>query len=619
MYEILRNAESADDSALLGRYVVRLVNDPESGKTRQRGRQGMADDKQPLVATEQGGSLADRWAVWRAGRAAQATGFVSQPEPRTIGLFARGRQLTAGNFLFAGHLVESPGTAIWDVKSPSVGFSHEIQGFSWLDDLAAVGDAAARLRAQDWTWDWIARFGRGTGPGWTPDLTGRRLIRWINHALFLLSGRDLIKSDAYFRVLSTQTVFLSRRWQNAAPGLPRFEALTGMISAGLALSGMEHLVAPAVAALAVDCTTQIDAEGGIPTRSPEELLEVFTLLTWAAQALAEAGRMAPFEHLAAMERIAPTLRALRHSDGGLARFHGGGRGLEGRLDSALATAGIKTLPTGGLAMGYARLIGGRTTMIVDAAAPPEGRASVSAHASTNAIEVTSGRRPLIVSCGSGRPFGDEWQRAGRATPSHSTLAVDGFSSSRMSSSGPETLTDRAEVTIVRLQPGEHGSLLHLAHSGWAATHGLSHVRDLSLSNDGRKLAGIDKLSSLTTAEKRRFERLLTEGRLRGVGFALRFHLHPDVDAALDLGGTAVSLALKSGEIWVFRHDGVGALTLESSVYLERTRLRPRSTKQIVLSARALDFETRLGWTLAKAQDTPLAIRDLEREDLPVPV
>ena len=579
----------------------------------------MADDKQPLVAAEQGGSLADRWAVWRAGRTAQATGFVSQPEPRSIGLFARGRQLTAGNFLFAGHLVESPGTTIWDVKSPSVGFSHEIHGFSWLDDLAAVGDAAARARAQDWTWDWIARFGRGTGPGWTPDLTGRRLIRWINHAFFLLSGRDRTKSDAYFRVLSTQTVFLSRRCQNAAPGLPRFEALTGMISAGLALSGMEHLVAPAASALAVDCATQIDAQGGIPTRNPEELLEVFTLLTWAAQALAEAGRMAPVEHLAAMERIAPTLRALRHSDGGLARFHGGGRGLEGRLDNALATAGVKTLPTGGLAMGFARMIGGRTTVIVDAAAPPEGRASVSAHASTNAIEVTSGRRPLLVSCGSGRPFGEEWQRAGRATPSHSTLAVDGFSSSRMSSTGPETLTDRAGVTIARLQPGEHGTLLHLVHSGWAATHGLSHVRDLSLSNDGRKLAGIDKLSSLTTAEKRRFERLMTEGRLQGVGFALRFHLHPDVDAALDLGGTAVSLALKSGEIWVFRHDGVGALTLESSVYLERTRLRPRSTKQIVLSARAMDFETRLGWTLAKAQDTPLAIRDLEREDLPVPV
>ena len=70
------------------------------------------------------------------------------------------------------------------------------------------------------------------------------------------------------------------------------------------------------------------------------MLEVFTLLTWAAQALAEAGILRR-PTLAAMERIAPTLRALRHADGGLARFHGGGRGAEGRLDQALATAGVK--------------------------------------------------------------------------------------------------------------------------------------------------------------------------------------------------------------------------------------------------------------------------------------
>ena len=42
-----------------------------------------------------------------AGRQKPVTGFVSQPEPRTIGSFARGRQLTAGNLLFAGHLVEA--------------------------------------------------------------------------------------------------------------------------------------------------------------------------------------------------------------------------------------------------------------------------------------------------------------------------------------------------------------------------------------------------------------------------------------------------------------------------------------------------------------------------------
>ena len=37
-----------------------------------------------------------------------ATAFSTTPEPRTIGSFARGRQITGGNFLFAGFLVEAP-------------------------------------------------------------------------------------------------------------------------------------------------------------------------------------------------------------------------------------------------------------------------------------------------------------------------------------------------------------------------------------------------------------------------------------------------------------------------------------------------------------------------------
>lgn len=593
---------------------------------------GVGNTRKSMRKDPVSGSFATRVALWRARRARMATGFVGQPEPRSIGLFSRGKQLVAGNFLLGGELVEQPGVSIWDVAVSDTDAVQDLHGFAWLDDLAAVGDAQARRRAQDWTWDWIDRFGRGRGPGWTPDLTGRRLIRWINHAFLLLSGRDHAQSQAYFRLLTLQTVYLSRHWQKSIPGLPRFEALTGMISAGLALTGMEKLVAPAVAALAADCKTEIDREGGIPTRNPEDLLEVFTLLTWAAQALAEAGKIAPPDLQAALERIAPTLRALRHADGGLARFHGGGRGAEGRLDQALAAAGVRSggvrtagqtvagvRATGapGLAMGFARLAGGRTTIVLDAAAPAGGRAGFSAHAGTCAFEMTSGRRPVIVNCGSGTPFGAEWRRAGRATPSHSTLAVDGFSSSRLSGTGDEALVDRAAISVLRLTNGPEGPGLHIAHSGWVATHGLSHVRDLSLTSDGRRVTGTDSLACLSLAEKRRFEKLMTDGRLQGVGFALRFHLHPDVDAALDLGGTAVSLALKSGEIWVFRHDGSGVLSLEPSVYLEKGRLQPRQARQIVLRARATDFETRLGWTLAKAQDTPLAIRDLDRDDVPV--
>ena len=86
------------------------------------------------------------------------TAFVSAPEPRTIGSFARGRQLLAGNFLFAGHLLEHKDTDLWDLPAPNADFEQEIHGFAWLDDLASVGDVASRTLATQWLWDWIDRY-----------------------------------------------------------------------------------------------------------------------------------------------------------------------------------------------------------------------------------------------------------------------------------------------------------------------------------------------------------------------------------------------------------------------------------------------------------------------------
>ncbi len=555
----------------------------------------------------------------RASWARLPTGFVSQPEPRSIGHYARGRQLIAGNFLFSGHLIEAPATSIWDVApSETPHIIAQLQGCGWLDDLAAVGDAAARMRAQDWVSDWVLRYGRGTGPGWTPDLTGRRLIRWINHGFFLLRGTEKAASELFFRSLAAQTLFLARRWRSARPGLPRFEALTGLIYAGLTLEGMQQHVDVAVRALGLDCVSQIDDQGGIPTRNPEELLEVFTLLTWAAQALTESGRQPPAAQVAAIGRIAPTLRALRHADGSLARFHGGGRGLEGRLDNALAAAGIRGHRKTGLHMGFARLSAGRTTVIVDAAPPPTGPASADAHASTNAFELTSGRRPLIVNCGSGRSFGEEWRRAGRATPSHATLSLLDYSSSRLAApglmAGPELLEDVPDLVPWEKTALDDGTRFEVAHNGYQRTHGLTHARTLDLTFDGRGLAGEDLLTTLSDGDKARFDRAFEAQKLDGIPFAIRFHLHPEVESAVDLGGAAVSFALKSGEIWVFRHDGSAEMTLEPSVYLENGRLKPRASQQVVLSGRAMAYATRVRWSLAKAQETSNALRDLAPDD-----
>jgi len=573
---------------------------------------------QPEADTPRGRRLMNAITARISARATRrsATGFISQPVPRGMGQQARGRQLLASNFIIAGHVIEAPGASPWEIAAPHPPVAAGLQGFEWLEHLAALGDRAARETAQGWTADWIARYGRGSGPGWTPALAGQRLRRMISHALFLLAGDPPGGPAPLFATLAHHTAFVARRWEAAPPGLPRMEALTGLLLAALSLEGMEGYLHPAKAGLIRACRAQIGADGAIASRNPEELLAMLSLLTWAADALAEAERQVDLALTEAIERAAMVLRTLRHGDATLARFHGCDGGNPARLDEALALAGPRLLARDGRAMGYGRLTGGRSTLIVDAAPPPIGAGVGPGHASTLAFELTSHRRPVIVNCGSGAGFGPDWERAARATASHSTLALDGLSSARMAAQGggaAPLIEGPAHVGVEREGEPSYSAFL-LSHDGYVPSHGLTHLRRLDLSRDGRALIGEDTLVALTPAERRRFERAAARQPDAAIGFAIRFHLHPEAEATLDLGGSAVSITLRIGEVWVLRQDGAARMTLEPSVYFEPGRLRPRATVQIVLSGRAQDYTSQIAWSLAKAQDTPLALRDIGRDD-----
>ncbi|MEP5760804.1 MAG: heparinase II/III family protein [Litoreibacter sp.] len=556
-------------------------------------------------------SVVDRYHARRAGRHTPLVSFTTSPEPRSIGAYAKGKQLVAGNLQFGGHLVEDLSGSLWTVKSPDIMFEQEIHGSVWLDDLAAVGDSAARALAQHWVTDWIGRYGAGRGPGWAPDLTGRRVIRWINHAVFLMNGQTPENSRKYFASLAHQTNYLSLRWGATTPGLPRFEALTGLLYAGINLDGMGHVLEQASAALDHECSEQLDADGAIATRNPEELLEIFMLLVWASAALRDAGHAPTQRHLGSVEKIASALRTLRHADGSLARFHGGGRGVDGRVDQALAISEVRPSPTDGMAMGYARISAARTTVIADVAKPPEGDISANAHASTLAFELTSGRRPLIVSCGSGAPFGAEWSRAGRSTPSHSTLAIDGVSSSKLSKvDGRELLSRVPGQVLVDVGVQDENHRLVGRHTGYVPSFGLTHSRDLTISADGRNVRGADALEALSEIDRLAFDRHMDRVSSQGVDFSVRFHLHPDVEAELDTEGNGISLVLKSGEVWAFQAGEGTVMSLDPSIFLEKSRLKPRATKQIVLSGRVMEYAALVSWSLFKAQETPSYLRDV---------
>jgi uncharacterized heparinase superfamily protein len=223
---------------------------------------------------------------------------------------------------------------------------------------------------------------------------------------------------------------------------------------------------------------------------------------------------------------------------------------------------------------------------------------------------------VIVSSGSGVPFGRDWQKAGRATASHSTLTLDDSSSSRLGPGpgGRDILVSRAQVTMCQPQSFTHSQGVLAAHDGWVQTLGLTHGRELVLSSDGRSLTGQDELMALTAKDRTRLSAAIARAGGRGLRYAVRFHLHPDAVGKVEAGGASVLITLRSGEIWVFRHEPGPVMLLEASVYMEPGLLQPRTCQQIVLSGKVTGPETRIDWTLAKAQDTPLAIRDIESDD-----
>ena len=230
-------------------------------------------------------------ATWNRIRAQQVsaknvpTQFDHFPEPRTIGSYEIGQQLTEGQFYFAGDLIAASTKSIWSITSPTPDFTAEMHGFLWLDDLAAVGDAQSRHLAQAWTMDWITRYGSGKGAGWTPAMTGSRVLRICAHARFLFLDLEKPHALSVLRSISRQLNYLGKTWKKEPAGRLRLEALAGLIFAGVSFEGRNKSLKSINKAIGAECVHHIGENGDIPTRNPEELMEIFTLLTWVYRTL----------------------------------------------------------------------------------------------------------------------------------------------------------------------------------------------------------------------------------------------------------------------------------------------------------------------------------------------
>ncbi len=448
-------------------------------------------------------------------------------------------------------------------------------GFTWLRDLRALGTDAARLRARALVQEWIAAPEHEPLAD-RPDVAGARIAAWLGHYDFFAASAD----DGFRQRLMGRLVSDARSLAAALPAEELDEraltAVKGLIAAAVALPEHAAFLTRALRVLPAELGRQVLPDGCHCERSPAQMLAALQDLTEIRALLQAAQATPPMALAAAIERLAPALRALRHGDGGLALFNGSKEESSALIDLVLAQAGrAGRAPSALTDGGFHRLQAGRSVVIVDCGAPAPAKIDRLAHAGTLSFELSVGRDRMIVNVGAAPAAGPEWRDATRATAAHSTLVIADVSSSEPR---PEGLGRRPEKVEVQRQEANGAHWLEASHDGYLKPFGALHRRRLYLSESGEDIRGEDAVEA-------------TEPQ----PFTVRFHLHPDVDASLQQDGEAVLLRLPAGSGWTLRAEGA-KLSLEESIYLGGPQ--PRRTEQVVLTG-FHDGPQQVKWAITK--------------------
>lgn len=473
----------------------------------------------------------------------------------------------------------------------SAPFVDHIQSFGWLRDLsAAVSRAEAAPIAEQLVRGWLLTHGDQVDEvGWRPDLWGLRILNWAAHAPLILSSTDLIYRSAVLNSLARGARHLDRGADKAPQGLPRVHAWAGAIASGLLFPGGDARIARAEQGLIRALDRATFADGGIVSRSPVELVALIETLAQLRAVYEARRRTLPDPAAAALTKAVPALLGVTLGDARLSSWQGAGPLGSRRLALAVEAAGVRVRPLRqSREWGYQRLSGGQTVAVVDCAPPPASRLTKGGCASTLAFELADGPHRLIVNCGGGKPGGrlaPAIAEALRTTAAHSTLVVADSNSTAVH---PDGSLGRGvgEVDLER-QELELASRIEATHDGYVRRYGLLHRRQLALTSDGRELRGEDIL--LPAGERR---------RATALGFTIRFHLGPRVEATATVDGLGALLSIEGGALWHFRCRG-GTLTIEDSVWIDG-RGRTNPSQQLVISGEAPAGGTSVAWLLRRA-------------------
>ena len=526
----------------------------------------------------------------RLKRSKQALKLVAVPRDHVHGERPRGDALLAGRFTLGSETL-----LLKDLDFGAVGASgalaEQLQGFSWLRDLAAAAsrEKGARL-AEAVVGRWLLAHGTKVDDAWAPHLWGERILFWAAYAPYILSSGDSGYRSALLNTLARGARHLDANADRAAAGLDRVTAWFGVVAAGLLVQGGVPRVARGEAGLARALASAQFDDGGLISRSPYEQLQLVDRFGLLRSCYVAAKQVIPEGIEAAAQASLAALHGIMMGDGALSSWQGCNPGEAARLTALIDGCGMRARPLRqARGWGYQRMSALGTILVIDAAPPPPQKMTDQGSASTLAFELSDGGQRLVVNCGGPGPLpadlSEELIDGLRTTAAHSTLVLADTNSTNILADG--SLGKGVEDVTIERSEDNDASRLEASHDGYVRAFGLVHKRSLMLGNDGKELRGADQL--------------IPKGRKKireGAPYAVRFHLAPAVEATVTADGMGAFLRSKGAPPWNFRCRG-GNLTLEESLWIDG-RGRPQRTSQLVIVGEVSALGGEIGWTFRRA-------------------
>jgi uncharacterized heparinase superfamily protein len=526
----------------------------------------------------------------RLKHGSQPLKLVAVPRDHVHGDRQRGEALLAGRFSFGTETIP-----LKDLDFAAVGASgalaEQIQGFSWLRDLAAAAsrEKGGRL-AEAMVGRWLLAHGTKVDEAWAPPLWGERILFWTAYAPYILSSSDGGYRSALLNTLARAARHLDGSADKAAAGLDRVTAWCGVVAAGLLVQGGVPRLARGEAGLARALASVQFDDGGLISRSPFEQVLLVDRLGLLRACYQAAKQTVPEGIEAASQASLAALHGIAMGDGALSSWQGCNPGEPARLTALIEGCGLRARPLRqARGWGYHRMTALGTVLVMDAAPPPPQKVAEQGSASTLAFELSDGAQRLVVNCGGPgqipTDMPDDLVQALRTTAAHSTLALADTNSTNILPDG--SLGKGVEDVAIERREDNDSSRLEASHDGYVRAFGLIHKRSLMLGNDGKELRGADQL--------------VAKGRKKireSAPYAARFHLAPGVEATITVDGMGAILRSKGAPPWNFRCRG-GNLVTEESLWIDR-RGQPHRTMQLVIVGEVSALGGEIGWQFRRA-------------------